>query len=147
MNQSLNDMDRSAKYDQFENRNTDYEFSKYSTQINEDKITDDLKKRAEKVEQEILNKKSGNKHQAEERNQIDLKDEGDYEDEEHRYGAVDRRDKVVVYGSKATKGNVKPKRFKAYHESIDSEGLSKMRQGFLDEIGLVRQADFFAVPG
>ena len=91
--------------------------------------------RAEKVEQEILNKKSGNKHQAEERNQIDLKDEGDYEDEEHRYGAVDRRDKVVVYGSKA-KGNVKPSRFKAFHSKIDKDGLSKMTQGFLETIGV-----------
>ena len=66
-----------------------------------------------------------------------MKDEGDYEDEEHRYGAVDRRDKVVVYGSKAGKSNVKPSRFKAFHESVDKDGLSKMTQGFLGTFGEV----------
>ena len=43
-----------------------------------------------------------NRHVAEERNQIELKDGGDYEDEEARYGAVDRRNKKELYGSKGT---------------------------------------------
>lgn len=36
---------------------------------------------------------------AEERNQLVLTDSGFYEDEEARYGAVDRRNKVEVYGN------------------------------------------------
>ena len=127
-------MDKDAKYDQFENRNTDYEFSKYSTEIQEGKITEDLKRRAQEVENDILNQKATNKHQAEERNQIDLKDDGEYEDEEHRYGAVDRRNKNVVYGSKVSKTSTSGK-FKAFHASIDKQGLEKMTTGFLESIG------------
>ena len=38
-----------------------------------------------------MNAESANRHLAEERNQVDLRDSGKYEDEEARYGAVDRR--------------------------------------------------------
>ena len=81
---------------------------------------------------------------AEERNQIDLKDEGEYEDEEARYGAVDRRGKVVVYGSKAT--GAKAQRFTNFHPTIDRDGLEKMTNGFLQNVSKKSPTDFFAVP-
>lgn len=90
----MDECTKDGVFDQFENKKTTYNFDIYSTKIDENKVSKDVESRAEKIERDLMNEKAVNRHQAEERNQIQLKDEGEYEDEEARYGAVDRRNKM-----------------------------------------------------
>ena len=121
LNTTLNDLGKDGVYDQFEGKSTTYDFNMYSTTIDESKVTNDIKQRAEQVEYQLANTAASNKHLAEERNQIDLRDDGEYEDEEARYGAVDRRNKTIVYGSQAQA--VTPLKFKNFHAKIDKNGM------------------------
>ena len=79
-----------------------------------------------------MNAESANRHLAEERNQVDLRDSGKYEDEEARYGAVDRRNQKVVYGSKANK--LANSKFKTFHATIDKNGLKNMTDSFVKRL-------------
>lgn len=64
---SLNDeLDSGEGFDQFEGRKTDYDFNKYSTMIGE--VSDDLARKAARIEREIEGQTSDNRHLAEERN-------------------------------------------------------------------------------
>lgn len=67
---SVEDDDDGSAFDQFKGKKSSYRDDLYTTKIDDSKITEDLKKKAAKVEREILTKDSeGNKHVAEERQQ------------------------------------------------------------------------------
>ena len=91
-----------------------------------------------RVEQDVLNAKTKNRHVAEERNQVEQT--SDNEDEEGKYGATDRRNRKKVAGQdggvfekggkgrRDTKLNCPPGKFTAFHKQIDKTALRKMHE-------------------
>ena len=88
---SLDDNDDTV-FDQFKNKKTTYNENLYTTKIDNTKITDDVKRKAEELEKEILNQSSaGNIHLAEERNQLQQQDVDETDRyEEMKYSGVYR---------------------------------------------------------
>lgn len=89
---SLDD-DDGKSFDQFAGKKSTYKDELYTTKIDESKVTDETKKKAELIEKEILGQDSrGNIHLAEERNQVNQKDEDETERyEEMKYSGVYRQ--------------------------------------------------------
>ena len=50
LNTTLGELSKDQVYNQFEGKSTTYDFNMYSTTIDESKVTDDLKHRAQNVE-------------------------------------------------------------------------------------------------
>ena len=74
-------------YDQFKGKHTSYDEGKYTSKLDESKITAEQRSVAEKAEREIMTAVSDNRHLAEERGQIELRDN----DEEAAYSGVIRK--------------------------------------------------------
>ena len=70
-----------------------------------------------------------------------MKDTGEYEDEEARYGAVDRRNERIVYGSKT-----KLKKFSNFHAKIEKNAFTKISQEFLKDIGVKGKEESLVFP-
>lgn len=109
-----------------------------------------------KIEKDIIGTKSTNRHMAEERNQVPLQEEFEQhnnknDDEEAKYGATDRRNKIEVanqdggvFKSTGVGGpkNAKKKKvnkfvtapegkFKNFHQTIQRDGLKQLTEAFV----------------
>eukprot|EP00347_Sterkiella_histriomuscorum_P022172 403331426 len=72
---SLEDDDDGQEFNQFAGKKSTYDESLYTTRIDENKVSQDIKQYASQMEKEILNSSAGgNRHIAEERNQLELQD-------------------------------------------------------------------------
>ena len=75
---------------------------------------------------------SSNRRQAEDRNQVSLKDND--EDEESKYGAVDTKDQSAIGGLdgiNCSKPTAPKGKWKGYHKSIEKDAFEKMTSTFL----------------
>lgn len=86
-------------YDQFQGKSTTYNDDIYSTKIDMTKVSKEQQRKAMQIESEIQGAATSNRHVAEERNQVQQQSEDtivdkENEDEEAKYGATDRRNKV-----------------------------------------------------
>jgi PAB1-binding protein PBP1 len=71
-NLSLQDVDDGKQFNQFEGKKSTYHDNIYTTAIDENRLTDELRRKARILEREILGQESGgNVHLAEDRNQLD----------------------------------------------------------------------------
>jgi len=74
---SLNDLEKDNKgsYDQFKGRNTTYKESLYNVSYDQSKLSKEEIARAERIEREINSQDAkGNRHLAEERGQVAMRD-------------------------------------------------------------------------
>lgn len=90
---SLDDADDGRVFNQFEGKRSTYKEDLYTTKIDQNSISDDLKKKAAQLERDILSQASGgNVHLAEERMQLNQKDEDETDRyEEMKYSGVYRQ--------------------------------------------------------
>ena len=87
-----------AKFNQFDGKKSSYKEEFYTSKLDESKITQEQKQKAQKVEKEINSLQSLNKHQLEDRGivKIDGQDDVDEranENEEMMYSGVYRKQK------------------------------------------------------
>ncbi|CDW80975.1 UNKNOWN [Stylonychia lemnae] len=85
---SLHDDDPNEKFDQFKGKKSTYDESLYTSKLDESQLTKEQKVYAKKIEKDILTQPAeGNRHLAEERNQMELSDD---EEDEMMYSGVIR---------------------------------------------------------
>ena len=94
---SLNDLERNGDnqvpYDQFEGKQSTYHENLYNVTYDPNKLTEKQKQEANRVAKEIeAGDSKGNRHLAEERGQVNLRDNDYDENEETSYSAVVRSD-------------------------------------------------------
>ena len=96
--EELEDDNSSVPFDQFKGKTTNYTDDIYSTSIDHSRVTNDQKKRALDAERDIAGAATTNRHVAEERNQIELRVDGEVNNEEEaKYGAAaDRRNTRIA---------------------------------------------------
>lgn len=134
---SLNDL-ADTKYDQFANKKSTYSESQYTTTYNIKDISKEKRKYAEKIQREINAADSkGNVHLAEERNQIQLRDN---DDEEILYSGVVREKKVHNFknhkkfsGFKKTKVLAKSELFTKIDKCVEHGPKSNHKNGVLND--------------
>jgi|Transcript_19309 PAB1-binding protein PBP1 len=87
---TLEELDSSmpTQFNQFAGKKTDYSDEHYSTPLNLAAVSKEKQQQALEIERQVMSQVSKNRHLAEERNQVGLRDE---EDEEGKYGATDRK--------------------------------------------------------
>ena len=90
--QTLEESDNHEKYDQFQDKKkSTYSDALYSTSLDMKKLDKKTIEKGKRIEDEINQLSSRNRHVQEERGQAELREEGEDENEEGKYGAVDTK--------------------------------------------------------
>jgi len=114
-----------------------------------DKLDKKTIDKGQQLENEINNTSARNRHQAEERNQVELREEDENDNEEVKYSAVDTGNQAAIGkldGHKKSLITAPQGKWKAFHKKIDKKAMGKMTSNFLQNLSKKDSKDTLLAP-